>query len=172
MTVLAVVALSSAVFFIVRSQLLGQVDSDLRDRAVEISGAPFHLEPVPTGSGVYLNLGPGRPVSAGLPYIQAVRADGKVFKTLREQGSLGISHRVIAVARGQAGAYFSTEHISGTGQVRVRTVPLANGYALQVARSLGDVNHTMSLTTALLVLVTLGGIGVAAGLGLLVSRRS
>ena len=52
------------------------------------------------------------------------------------------------------------------------TVPAGPGTALQVARSLAEVNDTLSDLTLTLILVCLGGVALAAGLGLLVARTS
>jgi two-component system sensor histidine kinase MprB len=55
--------------------------------------------------------------------------------------------------------------------VRVLTIPWS-GFAIQIARSLGDVQHTMKRITLFLILIAGGGIALAAGLGLLVSRAA
>ena len=50
------------------------------------------------------------------------------------------------------------------------TQPAGNGYAIQVARPLTEVDDTLDRTRTLLILVALGGIGLAAALGLVVAR--
>src|SRR5438067_8302604 len=59
----------------------------------------------------------------------------------------------------------------GDTKVRVLTIPWS-GFAIQIARSLGDVEHTMKRITLFLILVAAGGIALAAALGLLVSRAA
>ncbi len=79
--------------------------------------------------------------------------------------------RVVAVAQGTAAPFFYDSQLSGT-DVRVYVAPFAQGQALQAARSLETVNATMRRLTLVLVLVSLGGIGVAAVLGGLVGRSA
>ena len=165
---LAVVLASVVVYVVVRNQLRSQFDNSLRDVAVEIShGAhPDH------GPGGQLFIDPG-PFVGTAGYIQAVTATGGVLKTFREKGSLPVTRRAVTAARGESDAYLSDGEIAGHSY-RVFTIPgeQGTGLALQVARDLGDVNHTLHRVGILLILIALGGIGFAAGLGLLVSRAA
>jgi len=167
---LAVVVASAVVFVVVRGQLLGQVDSALTSRARDIASGPLQLEVGPGGTGVYLDAGRG-PLFADVAYLQAVRADGRVFKTYGEEGSLPVGERARAAARGDMGEYFSDATVADT-DVRVLTKPLSNGYALQVARSLSEVNHTLHRITVFLFLIAAGGVLIAAALGLAVSKAA
>jgi two-component system, OmpR family, sensor histidine kinase MprB len=166
---LAVVVASAVIFVVVRNELRGQVDSALESRASDITRSPLHLEGGPTGAGLYLDAGPG-PVFAGVAYVQAVRADGRVFKPYGEGGSLPVDERALAAARGASGDYYKDATVSDT-EVRVLTVP-RNGYALQVARSLVEVNHTLHRITVFLFLIAAGGILIAAALGLAVAKAA
>jgi two-component system sensor histidine kinase MprB len=163
---LAVVIASAVVYIVVRNQLRSQFDTTLKNSAVEIaSGA--HPDHTPSGQ-LYLDIGPFLGTAG---YVQAVSADGGVLRTYREGGSLPVDSRALDTARGEEGGYFSDAKISNT-DVRVITIPFGSGLALQVARDLGEVNHTLHRVGILLILIALGGIGVAAGLGLLVSRAA
>jgi two-component system sensor histidine kinase MprB len=164
---LAVLAASAVVFLVVRDQLRGDLDSSLRTRAHEIASGPLRIESGPRG-GDYLDPGP---FVGGVGYIQAVRADGTVFKTFGETGSLPVDRRALAAAHGVGDEYFADARLAGS-EARVFTVPGQNGYALQVARSLDEVNHTLHRVTLYLLLIAAGGIGVAAGLGLAVSQAA
>jgi two-component system sensor histidine kinase MprB len=101
---------------------------------------------------------------------------GGVVRTRFESGTLppgDVGHRV---ARGDGNARFDDAKLGDT-DYRVYTIPVQNletggTYALQVARSLSEVNRTLKRITFLLLLVVLGGIAVAAGLGLAVSRAA
>jgi two-component system, OmpR family, sensor histidine kinase MprB len=163
---LAVIVASAVVFVVVRNQLRGDLDASLRTRAQEIARGPLHLEAGP--GGTYLDPGP---FFGGVGYIQAVRADGTVYKSFLERGRLPVDKRVLASARGARGRYFSDARLDGSDW-RVYTVPVGNGFALQVARNLGEVNHTLHRIGIFLILIALGGIAVAAGLGLAVSQAA
>ena len=166
---LAVVIASAVVWLVVRNQLYGSVDETLRQE----SGVPFHLEPGP-GGRFYLDVGP-RPVVGGGSYFQAVRSDGTTFRTLDETGSLPVSSHVLAVANGNGGSFFTDASVGRT-DVRVLTVPgqdfRGRRYALQVARPLAEVHHTLARISLYLLLIAAGGIALAAALGLLVSRAA
>jgi two-component system sensor histidine kinase MprB len=54
----------------------------------------------------------------------------------------------------------------------VLTFPITPGWALQILRSLDEVDSTLDRLRTFLVLITLAGIGLAAALGLLVSRAA
>ncbi|MGZ6727806.1 MAG: HAMP domain-containing sensor histidine kinase [Gaiellaceae bacterium] len=165
---LAVVAASAVVFVVVRNQLRGEVDSALRTRATEIRNVGLRIEAGPGGRGAYLDAGP---FSENVGYMQAVTASGKVIKTFGESGSLPVDRRVLATANGRSGNYFSDARL-GQADWRIYTIPAGRGFALQIARSLGEVNHTLHRVTIYLLLIALGGIAVAAGLGLAVSRAA
>jgi two-component system, OmpR family, sensor histidine kinase MprB len=164
---LAVVIASAVVFLVVRNQLRGEVDTALRTRATEIrNGAGLRIESGPGGQGTYLDAGP---FSENVGYMQAVTANGRVIKTFGESGALPVSHRTLEAANGGSRDYFSDARVNGTDW-RIYTIPAGNGFALQIARSLGEVNHTLHRVTLYLFLIALGGILVAAGLGLAVAR--
>jgi len=163
---LAVVAASAVVFVVVRNQLRGDLDAALRQRA-QAMHQPLRIEAGPGGD--YLDAGPGGFGDVG--FLQAVRSDGKVYKMFGERGSLPVTKATIDAASGRRGAFFADAR-SGESDVRVYTVPATNGYALQIARGLGEVNHTLHRVSVYLVLIALGGILVAVALGLAVARTA
>jgi two-component system, OmpR family, sensor histidine kinase MprB len=159
---LAVALASAVVYVVVRNELRAQVDDSLENRAVEIvrtsfPRGPFEVPRAPLG-------GPG-------DYVQAVRDDGH---TLRRRGAdipIPVSERVLDVAQGTAGPFFTDETVAGT-HVRVLTLPYEPGWALQVLRSLTEVDNTLARLRWLLLAITAAGVLVAAGLGLIVSRAA
>jgi two-component system sensor histidine kinase MprB len=162
---LAVVAASAVVYVVVRDQLRSQLDSTLRNDAFAMANGA-HPDHTPSGQP-YLDLGP----FLGTPgYIQAVTPSGGVLRTFRESGSLPVDARARAAAQNEGDPYFSDVEISGK-QFRVFTIP-GNGLALQVARNLGEVDHTLHRVGLLLLLIAIGGVGVAAGLGLVVAQAA
>jgi two-component system sensor histidine kinase MprB len=75
------------------------------------------------------------------------------------------------VANGDEDAYVTDDHVAGV-HLRILTAPLAQGYAIQVARPLTEVDSALARIRALLLLIAAAGIAVAAGLGLAVSRAA
>src|SRR5204863_4567001 len=116
-----------------------------------------------------------RPVIGPGSYIQVVSSRGARLRTLDETGSLPVTGDVLAVARGEHDAFISDAAVADT-QVRVLTVPardpLGRRYALQVARPLSEVHDTLGRITLYLVVIAVGGVALAAALGLLVSRAA
>ncbi len=89
-------------------------------------------------------------------------------------GSAGLEAAGSGSAGSGARGYFSDTHI-GSDHLRVLTAALPGGTparAIQIARSLNEVDHTLSNLRLILMLVALGGIAVAALLGSLVSRAA
>jgi two-component system sensor histidine kinase MprB len=159
---LAVVAASAVVYVVVRDQLRGQVDSTLRARYDGITSGPLP----PRIDDGYLEI-PGPPLGEAT-FVQAVTADGHIFHTRGPQrGALPVTRDTLRIAREPVGR----KHYSDIGDLRVLTIS-GSGIALQIARSLAEVNHTLHRVTIYLLVIALGGIAVAAGLGLGVSQAA
>jgi two-component system sensor histidine kinase MprB len=162
----AVALASVVVYFVVRSELRGQVDDALRGRTTAIQGAP--------------NFGPrfggeiAPPFLGGAGgYFQVVRADGEVERPESESVALPISEHTRNVAAGTSGSFFEDAHVAGT-HVRILTVgvPAEPGIALQIARPLTEVDHVLERLRLILFFGALGGVVLAGGLGLLVARTA
>jgi two-component system sensor histidine kinase MprB len=175
---LAVVAASAVVWFVVKDTLYRQVDSRLKARADAITHGPgpdrgsLQLEQTPDGH-IYIHL-PRDIVGSG-GYVQVVKPDGTSYRTFEETQPLPVATRARQTAQSGQGSYFSESKV-GSAEVRVYTTAVRDlagqGYALQIAQSLDDVHHTLARVTLFLVLIAAGGIGMAAALGLLVSRAA
>jgi two-component system sensor histidine kinase MprB len=162
---LAVVVASVVVFIVVRNQLRGQVDDALRARANQIFSGPS-----PIIEDGYLEI-PGGPLGSAT-FEQAVTADGHVYPTRGEHGSLPVTHETLeATRKREEGEHFSDAHFQ-TGEIRVLTVAVRPGIALQIGRNLAEVNRTLHRVTIYLFLIALGGILVAVALGLAVARTA
>jgi two-component system sensor histidine kinase MprB len=157
---LAVILSSAVVYVVVREQLRNQVDNALEARAVQIQEVPF-------GRGIPDI--PLPPLGGAGGYVQAVSADGSTFR--QANIPIPVTDHVLAVASGDAGPFFTDETIRGV-HVRVLTFPARPGWALQVLRPLDEVDNTLDRLRTFLILISLGGIGVAIALGLLVSRAA
>ena len=163
--VAAAVALASLLgWLIVRDQLRDQLDQTLRERASEVL-----VDANPAG-GVAIQLPPA-PFGAARGYAQLVPANGRVELLPGENTRLPVDRRTREVASGDREAFFADEEVEGT-DVRVLTRQVAPDLAVQVALPLEETNSVLRRLVFLLGLVGVGGIGLAAGLGLVVARAS
>jgi two-component system sensor histidine kinase MprB len=167
---LAVVLASVVVYVVVRDQLRSTVDDSLRERAQEIS----HRAPERIFGG------PGPAFGEVGVYQQLVSANGDALRPRDQTTPLPINDRVLDVAAGNRGAYFSDARVRGV-HLRVLTFPYSPGFvaglpvsdaALQLARPLTETDDSLAQIRLLLFLICAGGIAVAAGLGLAVSRTA
>jgi two-component system, OmpR family, sensor histidine kinase MprB len=162
---LAILTASFVIYFVVRDQLRSTVDDSLQTTAAQLETSPIHdFEHFGTPAGE---------LGGATVYPQGVDASGKVYLVAagRPKVRLPVNNDVIAVARGGRGAFFSDTHVDGT-HLRMLTFPYGAGAAVQVARSLTEVDHSLGRIKNLLILIAGGGIAIAAGLGLAVSRAA
>jgi len=161
----AVVLAAIISYWVVRQQLVGQVDDSLRAQATAIEHGADLEQPFP-----------GIPASAGgpAPYVQVVLADGTTF---HRQGdlSLPVSPQVVAVAAGQSGPYMSDVRLGGSHLRELAfSIPgtlQGQPVAVQLARPLNGVDHVLTHLRLILLLVCAGGVALAAVLGRLAARR-
>jgi two-component system sensor histidine kinase MprB len=193
----AVALASVASYVAVRGKLRGEVDDSLRDRAAAIQrfaqadvgphgrpplgparGGPRGRPPPPD-----VELG-RRPPRGPLPaprsgrfggaegYVQFVDEDGRAFRPEGQSGSgLPVDERVRAVARGEDDGFLADQDVDGD-HLRVMTLPVEPGEAVQVARPLNEIDDVLTGIAALLSGFTLAGIALAAVLGGVVSRAA
>jgi two-component system sensor histidine kinase MprB len=171
---LAVVAASVVVWFVVGGQLYNELDNTLRSRASEVISAlnlqgPGSIHPDTSANGQRC-LDVKHSAIGSSAYVQIVRADGLILPTCGETGSLPIDERTRDATQGHTSAFFTNARISGT-DVRVLTVSFP-GVALQVSSDKSEVDHTLRRVTLFLILIAAGGIAIAGGLGLGVSRAA
>jgi two-component system sensor histidine kinase MprB len=161
---IAVLAASVTVFVVVHNELYGQVDRSLHDRAVEIASGPSpHIE------NGYLDI-PGPQAGVQSDFVQAVPESGPPFVQPGSTFHLPVTEKDHRMARGGHSLYYSNRKFDDT-EFRVLTVP-ASRYAVQIARPLTEVNRTLHRITFFLIVIAVGGMGVAAALGLLVARSA
>jgi two-component system, OmpR family, sensor histidine kinase MprB len=158
---LAVVLASVTTYVVVRDQLRETVDEALHDRAEEISRQPLDR----------VFFGPGPELGEAGGYPQLVRSDGETLVRRGATLRLPVDDRVLEVTRGDSDAFARDANVDGT-HVRVLTRPYVPDYALQVARPLTEVDHTLDRIRLFLIIIAAGGIAVAAALGLLVARAA
>jgi len=187
---LTVLAAAIGLYLGVRSDLRGEVDSQLRARAHALAGfggagagagaGPYAI-PRPDGSPP----GPGRdggdfpgrvqpaPFGGASGYVQFLSSSGQVFVP----GGQASTPARIPVSRGdraiaaRGGSGLSDRSVNGV-ELRVLTVGAAPGIAIVIARPLTEVEHELSRLVLILVLIGAGGIVLAAILGTLVARTA
>jgi two-component system sensor histidine kinase MprB len=165
---IAIILACGIAYFVVRGQLVGQVDSALRAQAASLQSDPI---------GSLDQALPAIPPSAGgpAPYVQAVRADGKVVA--RQGGfALPVNPSAVQVAANGGMPYVSDVHVAGSHlrEITFQVPGLSSAgmpVAIQLARPLNSVDNVLSRLRLMLALVIIGGMALALVLGRLAARR-
>jgi two-component system sensor histidine kinase MprB len=160
---IAVVLASGVIYVVARGQLRGQVDDALKARLHAVS---YRIVP----DGIQFRF-PGLPLGAASGFAQLVTTSGEVTLPAGETLSLPVDKRVQQVASGSEQTFLEDATVSGT-HVRVLTARLAPGLAVQLARPLDEVDRALHRLGLILLLVSLGGVGLATGLGAVVARAA
>ncbi len=171
--VAAAVALASVlVYFVVGNDLRGQVNRGLEEQARQVAELP--------GLGFATQIGPHqylihvRQLPFGT-YFQFVDNQGNTYRPVQfDQYNPLLPGRAEAeaVAAGPPGSdVYSEAHVDGV-HVRILTTQVAPNLAVEVAAPLTSVDNELASIRLLLLLVALGGIGVASVAGLLVARAA
>jgi len=162
---LAIAAASAVTYVVVQGELRSQVDDALRQRAATINR--LRIGETPSGTE-YLDIPP--PLLGGAAgYTQLVTSSGQTIRAPAETVELPVTDRDRAAAAGTEEAFFADRTVEGT-HVRVYTLPLQQGYALQISRPLNEVDGALSRIRGWLLVIAAAGVGLAALLGLLVAR--
>ncbi|HEX3512233.1 MAG TPA: HAMP domain-containing sensor histidine kinase [Solirubrobacteraceae bacterium] len=143
-----------------------------------LSGSVRRLAPTsatPSGPGVPSAgarvLVPDKGLGQVAGYVQLFVPGRSVLRSEDIGPGLPVNAATRAVAEGRRGPFFSNATIAGT-KVRTLTSRAAFGGVWQVALPLTDVNGTLAHLRLVLAIVSLGGVLLAAALGLLVSRAA
>ena len=170
----AVVLACTAAYLAVRSELLGQIDDQLRlqGRAFQELGRgdrPPPQRPRPmVDRDAQLSPRQGGP----LAYVQFIAPDGK-----RRDGPARMVEFMLpiddvdrAVAAGRRSTTLRDTTVDGV-DVRLLTVGLDNDGAVQLGRPLDSTERVLFRLRLILLVVVLGGVGLAAALSRLATRR-
>jgi two-component system, OmpR family, sensor histidine kinase MprB len=163
---LAILLAAIVVYVVVRQQLLGQVDNELRAQAGLVNQLRCSNIPTPPPSA-----------GGGAPIWQVSTSTGQV---LCSDGNvpLPVDNRVQQIASGNGGSYFEDVKVNGT-VLRELTVPVQIGSfggpvglaAFQLARPLAGVRNVLSELRLVLLLLCAAGVALAACLGRLAAGR-
>ena len=189
----AVAGVSIVTYLLVSAELRGRIDTELRRDVTETFAVPLLSSSNPPrleirrdaeggrpalvpaanagrAAAVRLYL-PGGPLGGRSVYAQLVDSDGRLIRPRGPRTDLPGLAAAREVASGDAPPSFTDVEAFGS-HLRVYTAQIEPGRAIQVARPLGEVDDTLQQLAVILLLVSLGGIALAGGLGLFVSRAA
>jgi two-component system, OmpR family, sensor histidine kinase MprB len=172
---LAVLAAAIGVYLAVRSDLQGEIDKGLRQRAQAFVGpsgvGPASEPPLGQPQGGFPTHVQPAPFGAASGYVQFIAPDGAVEVPAGQGTSprIAVSAGDKAIAASGSGSALSDRTVKGT-KLRVLTVGTGASGAVLIARPLSEMNHELSRILLLLVIVGVSGIALAAILGALVAR--
>jgi two-component system sensor histidine kinase MprB len=186
---IAVFAVAVSAYAGTRSQLRGQVDNALHQLRGDVlhaprppqgdggsgfgfqGGAPGGEAPGDGDEGLGLDRRrrPGFGGPAGI--VSLVYKNGQTYIPPGQSEAIPTDARMKALAAKGQGEYLTDMH-SGSTHIRVLVTGIGADGALAVALPLTDVDHTLSQQLLLLVLISAGGIALAALLGFLVARTA
>jgi two-component system sensor histidine kinase MprB len=168
---IAVIAASVITYVVVRGEMLDQFDDSLRARAATMRLA------VSSEEGACTLLVPPPEFGGPATVVQLVRAGGTPCLAQAASVTLPVSDGDRAIAAGTAREVVIRNASAEDTHVRLLTQPAIGRAgelvgALQVARSLGEIDAALDRIRTILLLVAVGGVALAAVLGLLVSRAA
>ena len=171
----AVVLASALVYYLIRNELLNQVNRSLRTQAAQIASSPSRglATQVPGHPKQYILHFRGLPFSNPFQFVDAAGATYRPEQGFGDVWALlpGIN-QAREVASGKRKDFFFESHYHGE-HVRLLVARLDPGNgAIEVVASLKDLDHELSKIKLWLIIVALGGIGVASVAGFLVARAA
>lgn len=157
---LAVMAVSIAVYVVVRGNLHDQIDESLSSfGSVEQHGFPHDSWTLPRHLPLVEDV-----------FMQVVDRDGDIVSMFDDR-PLPVSADVLAVARGERDENFFDADVDGT-PVRVYATSAGQGAALEVGRSLAEVDQALRQLVLTLTAISLAAVGLAAVIGRLVAAAA
>ena len=188
---IATLAALGTAFVVVRSELRGQVDNSLEQVAgrrgeevmvVRRMLAPPGAEPGAPQGGVSASMAPAvglirqslarseQPLKGKTRYVQLV-VGGDVIAPAGAQPQLPADKQTLALAKAGEGAYYKDVTLDGV-HTRVFTQAIEPGIAIQAAQAVDDTDEAIRRLGLILAAVGVGGVGLAGGLGFVVTRTA
>jgi two-component system sensor histidine kinase MprB len=157
----AVVAVSIVVYIVVRANMYERIDDSLSHRlgSVTQQGLPHDPSSVPEHLPLVQDV-----------FMQVVDRDGETV-SIFDNRPLPVTSDVLAVARGEREETFFDADVDGTS-VRVYVTSAGQGAALQVGRSLAEVEQALHQLVLTLTVISLAAVGLAALIGRLVAAAA
>ncbi|MHB8376744.1 MAG: sensor histidine kinase [Dehalococcoidia bacterium] len=164
----AVVIVSLVAYFATRDRLLTQVDQTLHALAVPVVSA----EGLPSPDSGDHTAPAQDPYASTDTFFQVIDGAGTVVSAPANQKiRLPVEGEDLAVARGSHGAITRDVSVGGL-HLRMLTSPGRGGRAVQVARSLADIDGSLNALRRVLLVVSGIGIALAALAGFFVAQRT
>ncbi len=170
-----VIAVSLVAYFATKDRLRTQIDNTLQVRSEAVGSAPGL--PNRPGPGGDRGGGPGAdgddPFGNTDTFFQVINTSGDVVRAPSGQAiQIPVGDSDIAVAKGDRSGFLHDATTDDGVHLRVVTNPGDNGEAVQIARSLDEVDASLSGLRRILFGVSAAGMVVAAVAGLLVAQRT
>jgi two-component system sensor histidine kinase MprB len=177
----AILLALGAAFAVVRGELRGQVDESLEQiadrRAMDVLYARGLIRPGgPPEFNAELPLirrslaHPDQPLEDKARYVQLI-VDGRVIAPAGGPAELPADERTRELAAAGEGSFFSDVTLDGS-DARVFTRAVEPGVVIQAAQSVEEQEEAIRRLGLVLALVGIGGVGLAGGLGLVVTRTA
>jgi two-component system, OmpR family, sensor histidine kinase MprB len=169
LAVAVAVAVASVVAYVaVRSELRGEVDEALAERARAIPAISIGASPFEENQ-FFLRI-PSPELGGPGGYIQVVGPEGAI-RARGDNLELPVDDRTREAMASGGEPFYSDAEVAGT-HVRILSTPAGDGYVVQIARPLTEVDDSLDRLRTILILIALGGIGLAAALGFAVARAT
>jgi two-component system, OmpR family, sensor histidine kinase MprB len=162
-----VVLVAILAYVALRSELRGQVDDALKSQYARVVAVGQRFGP---GPALRVPAPPLRDGDIAGP-AQLLGASGQVLRPADTDLRVPVDERDRAVAAGEGERVLLRDTEVGGVHLRALTVRLPEGGAIQVVRSLTNVDATLSRLRLVLILLCAGGTLMAAVLARLFSRR-
>jgi two-component system, OmpR family, sensor histidine kinase MprB len=163
---LAVGAVSITVYVVERGNLRGQIDESLINESKSRSHDGVDQHEVPRDASIV----PRHLPLVGNAFLQVVNRDGRIVSVFDER-RLPVTAAVLAVARGRRASAFFDADVDGKS-VRVYARAQGRGMALEIGRSLGEVEQTLRELVLTLVVISIAAVVLAAVIGRLVAAAA
>jgi two-component system sensor histidine kinase MprB len=168
-------------FAVVRGELRGQVDESLERIAARRAEDILFVRrvvaqqglPGPEGELPLIRrslAGPGQPLRDKGRYVQLLVGD-RVIAPAGGPAELGADERTRELADAGEGSFFSNVRLDGS-HARVFTRAVEPGLVIQAAQPVDEQDEAIKRLGWVLALVGIGGVGMAGGLGLVVTRTA
>src|SRR5260221_13023520 len=158
-------------YLVLQQQLLMQIDQSLQTASQQARESGPRQGGPPRG---FPPLGDRNTTTGRADIVaQSIDVSGKVLRADLNQADPSLATPIARqIAATQTGAALFDATAADGSHVRVYAVPIGNGAALEVTRSLEDVDAVLGETRNRLILVALAGVLLASGLGTLVARAA